>query len=71
MTRADPPTAGHQREEVAKERRISWPEDRTNGSKSAGMKRAAAAALAMRTVTFTGRYAFRADLDRYGVTFEL
>jgi hypothetical protein len=42
----------------------------TNGSKSAGMKRAAAA-LGMRTVTFTDRYAFRADLDRYGVTVEL
>jgi hypothetical protein len=34
------------------------------------MKRAAAA-LGMRTVTFTDRYAFRADLDRYGVTVEL
>jgi glucose-1-phosphatase len=32
---------------------------------------AAAAALGMRTVTFTGRDAFLADLDRYGVTFEL
>ena len=32
---------------------------------------AAAAALGMRTVTFTGRDAFLADLDRYGVTLEL
>jgi HAD superfamily hydrolase (TIGR01509 family) len=32
---------------------------------------AAAAALGMRTVTFTGRDAFLAELDRYSVTFEL
>ena len=31
---------------------------------------AAAAALGMRTVTFAGRDAFLADLDRYGVTLE-
>src|ERR1700730_4346312 len=31
---------------------------------------AAAAALGMRTVTFSGRDAFLADLDRYGVTLE-